>query len=178
MRPILVCISLILLLPRVVVHAQGVGSSGDLRGTLRDASGAVLPKATVVVVDTQTGLRRTALTDSTGQFQLAGLSPATYDVTAQASGFGTEIQKGVVVYVGQTAIADFQMKPSQVATVVQVSGEPVAVDPERGGQADSINQEYISRLPISRRDYLTFTLLMPGVANSTRLTDDQDFPRF
>ena len=76
---------------------------------------------------------------------------------------------------GQTAIADFQMKPSQVSTVVQVTGEPVVVDTERGGQADSINQQYISRLPISRRDYLTFTLLMPGAANSTRLTDDQDF---
>jgi Carboxypeptidase regulatory-like domain len=175
MRPILVCVSLILLLTSVMVHAQGVGSSGDIRGTVTDASGAVLPKATVIVVDSQTGLRRTALTDSTGQFQLTGLSPATYDVTAQVSGFGTEIRKGVVVYVGQTAIADFQMKPSQVSTVVQVTGEPVVVDTERGGQADSINQQYISRLPISRRDYLTFTLLMPGVANSTRLTDDQDF---
>jgi hypothetical protein len=61
MRPILVCLSLILLLTSVVVHAQGVGSSGDIRGTVRDASGAVLPKATVIVADTQTGLRRTPL---------------------------------------------------------------------------------------------------------------------
>lgn len=98
MKAILVCVSLTLLLTSVVVHAQGVGSSGDIRGTVTDASGAVLPKATVIAVDAQTGLRRTALTDSTGQFQLAGLSPATYDVTAQVSSFGTEIQEGVVVY--------------------------------------------------------------------------------
>jgi hypothetical protein len=175
MKPILACICLSLMFAPTMVHAQGVGSSGEMRGTVTDASGAILPKATVIVVDTQKGLRRNALTDSTGQFQLAGLPPTTYDVTAQASGFGPEIRKGVIVNVGQTAIADFQMKPSQVSTVVLVTGEPVVVDTERGGRADSVDQLYISQLPISRRDYLTFTLLMPGVANSTRLTDDQDF---
>ncbi len=49
------------------------------------------------------------------------------------------------------------------------------VDTERGGQADRISQQYIADLPIDRRDYLTFTLLAPGVSDSTRLAGDQDF---
>ena len=49
------------------------------------------------------------------------------------------------------------------------------VETERGSQADRISQEYIADLPIDRRDYLTFTLLAPGVSDSTRLAGDQDF---
>src|SRR5262249_56599491 len=48
-------------------------------------------------------------------------------------------------------------------------------DTERAGRAARINQQYISDLPIDRRDSLTFTLLAPGVSDSTRLAGDQDF---
>ena len=66
-----------------VVHAQGVGSSGDIKGTVTDANGASVPKATILAVATQTGLRRTVETDDSGQYVVAGLSPATYDVSAE-----------------------------------------------------------------------------------------------
>src|SRR5215471_8038759 len=67
------------------------------------------------------------------------------------------------------------MNPSQVSTVIEVMSEPPVVETERGSQADRISQEYISDLPIDRRDYLTYTLLAPGVSDSTRLAGDQDF---
>ena len=59
--------------------------------------------------------------------------------------------------------------------MVEVTSEPPVVETERGSQADRISQEYIADLPIDRRDYLTFTLLAPGVSDSTRLAGDQDF---
>ncbi|MGB6403794.1 MAG: carboxypeptidase-like regulatory domain-containing protein, partial [Candidatus Sulfotelmatobacter sp.] len=166
---------LCLLFATCLVHAQGVGSSGEITGTVTDASGGVLPKATINVVDTQTGLKRTATTNGTGQFRVVGLSPATYNVSAQMSGFATEIRRSVTVAIGQTVTSDFRMKPSQVATVIEVTGQPPVVDTERGGQSDRISQQYIADLPIDRRDYLTFTLLAPGVSDSTRLAGDQDF---
>src|SRR5579863_8088101 len=159
----------------LMAHAQGVGSSGQISGTVTDASGAAVPKVTVSVVETQTGLKRTTVTNDTGQFRVVGLSPATYDVSAQTTGFATEIRRGVTVAVGQTAISDFKMKPSQVAIVVEVTDQPPVVETERGSQADRISQQYIADLPIDRRDYLTFTLLAPGVSDSTRLAGDQDF---
>ena len=171
----LACGVVCFLLATFMAHAQGVGTSGEITGTVTDASGAVLPKATVDVVDTQTGLKRTAVTNSTGQFRAAGLSPATYDVSAELPSFATEIRRGVTVAVGQTVISDFQLKPSQVATVVEVTDQPPVVETERGSQADRITQQYITDLPIDRRDYLTFTLLAPGVSDSTRLAGDQDF---
>jgi hypothetical protein len=159
----------------LAAHAQGVGSSGSIAGTVTDSAGAVLPKSTVTVVDTQTGLKRTVNTDTSGQFRVEGLSPATYDVTAETGGFATQIRKGVTIEIGQTLIADFKLNPSKVATVVVVTDQPVTVETERGSQADRISQRYIADLPIDRRDYLTFTLLAPGVSDATRLAGDQDF---
>ena len=154
---------------------QGVGSSGAIRGTVTDMSGAVLPNATVNVVDPLTGLRRTLQTDSRGKFEVTGLAPASYNVSAELHGFATALRKSVIVGVGQEVVSDFQLKPSEVATVIEVTGEPPVVETQRGSQADTITQTYISDLPIDRRDYLTFTLLAPGVSDSMRLTDDQDF---
>ena len=164
-----------LLLATNLARAQGVGSSGDITGTVTDSSDAFLPKVTVNVVDTQTGLKRTAVTGNTGQYHIAGLTPSTYEVTAALAGFATELRKAVTVAIGQIVISDFKMKPSQVATVIEVTSEPPVVETERGSQADRISQDYIADLPIDRRDYLTFTLLAPGVSDSTRLAGDQDF---
>src|ERR1035438_1727234 len=90
-------------------------------------------------------------------------------------GFATEIRKGVTVAIGQTVISDFKLSPSKVATVVEVTDRPPVVETERSSQADTITQQYITDLPVDRRDYLTFTLLAPGVSYSTRLAGDQDF---
>jgi hypothetical protein len=171
----LACVFLCLLLATTVALAQGVGSSGDITGSVTDSSGAFLPKVNISVVDSQTGLKRTVVTDGAGQYRVAGLSPSTYEVSAGLSGFATELRKGVPVAVGQTVVSDFRMKPSQVATVIEVTSEPPVVETERGSQADRISQQYIADLPIDRRDYLTYTLLAPGVSDSTRLAGDQDF---
>ena len=57
-----------------VVCAQSASVSGDIRGTISDPSGAVLPRVTVTAVDSETGYRRTAVTSPTGQYQLTGLA--------------------------------------------------------------------------------------------------------
>src|ERR1039458_4358082 len=171
----LACVLVCFLFATLMARAQGVGTSGEITGTVTDSSGGVVLKATVNVGGTQTGLKRTAMTDSTGQFRVAGLPPATYDVSAEMPGFATEIRKGVTVAIGQTVISDFKLSPSKVATVVEVTDRPPVVETERSSQADTITQQFITDLPVDRRDYLTFTLLAPGVSDSTRLAGDQDF---
>src|SRR5580658_8770620 len=156
-------------------HAQGVGAAASIKGTVSDASGGVMPKANVVAEDAEKGIRRTTTTDSGGEYRFTGLPPATYNVTVDLSGFQTEVQKGMVITVGQTAILDFRLKLASRKETVEVSAEPPVIDTERSSQADTITQAYIGDLPIDRRDYLTFTLLTPGVSDSTRLAGDQDF---
>src|SRR4051812_21116237 len=156
-------------------RAQGVGSSGDIRGIVKDPNGATLPIVSVTVLGTQTGLRRTVATDETGQYQVTGLAPAIYDVSAELRGFETATRKGVTVSIGQTVFADFQLSLAGVKTEVLVNDTPPVVDTTQGQQANTIEEKYIRDLPINRRDYLSYTLLVPGVTDSTRLASDQDF---
>ena len=156
-------------------RAQGVGASGNIIGTVTDPSGAVVPRASIVAVETARGTQYTATTGDSGQYRLTGLLPATYNVTAQVAGFETMTQTGVVVNVGETSILDFSLKLATAGKTVEVTATPPVVDTERGSEANTVTEQYIADLPIDRRDYLTFTLLLPGVSNSTRLADDQDF---
>jgi len=157
------------------VLAQGTGTSGEVRGTVTDPAGGTVPKATVEIEDAEKGIRRTVVTGSDGEFQAAGLPPSTYSVTVQVSGFQTETHRNVVVNVGQTLILDFHMKLATGTAQIEVTGELPTVETARGSQADTLVQQYIADLPIGRRDYLTFTLLVPGVSNSNTIADNADF---
>src|SRR5712664_3941038 len=164
-----------LLLASPVVSAQGVGSSGNIRGTVTDPAGAVIPRVPIAAEDTEKGLRRSTVADENGQYEFTGLPPATYRLTAKISGFQTEILRDVVVTVGQIVILDFRMKISAGTEVVEVTTEPPVVETKLSHQANTVNEQYIKELPINRRDYLTYTLLVPGVTDSTRLASDTDF---
>ena len=108
----LLCWFPVLLASASGVLGQGVGTSAYINGTIRDNSGAVMPNVAVVVVDTRRGVRRTATSDTAGQYRLAGLSPANYDVSVAMPGFESQIQKNIAVDLGQTVVVDFQMKVS------------------------------------------------------------------
>jgi hypothetical protein len=174
---ILVCLAicLILILHSRTTLAQGVGASGTITGTVTDSSGAVVTKATVTVTDPSRGTKRSTTTDSAGHYEVTGLPPTTYSVTAEHDGFQTTLEKNVVLTVGQTLGLNFSLQVSKVSSIIEVTTEPPLVETESGKQANTITTRYIQDLPINRRDYLTFTLLAPGVNDSTRLASDQDF---
>ena len=94
------------------VYGQGVGSSGEIKGTVTDPQGAVLQNATVTVENTQTGLKRTAQTDENGEYRITNLPPATYKVTVEGQGFAAATKEGLVVTVGETVATDVQMQVS------------------------------------------------------------------
>jgi len=169
-------LSLTCLLPaNRVARAQGGGTSGEIRGTVTDSTGAAVPKANVSIEDPEKGIRRTAVTETDGEYRVTGLPPSSYTVTVETTGFQTEIRKNAGVNVGQTLILDFRLQVASATAHVEVSAELPVVETARGSQADTLVQQYIADLPISRRDYLTFTLLMPGVSNSNTIVDNADF---
>jgi hypothetical protein len=158
-----------------VANAQGVGTSADLTGTVTDPTGGSVPNAKVTVVDEARAVQRSVQTDDQGSYRVSGLAPATYKVTVAHSGFQSEMVKDVVLNVGQTLVLDFHLKLAGTSSTVEVSSAPPPVETERGSQANMLTQDYIADLPIDRRDYLTFTLLAPGVSNSNSIADNADF---
>ena len=145
--------------------AQGVGTSADLTGTVTDPTGAGVPNAKITVTDPEKGVERTAMTDEHGLYRVSGLPPATYKVSVEHAGFQAEVATSVVLTVGQTLVFDFHLKLSEMTSQVEVSSELPVVEVQRASQADTLTQNDIAQLPIDRRDYLTFTLLAPGVSD-------------
>lgn len=156
-------------------EAQGVGTSADLAGTVVDPTGSGVPNAKVTALDEAKGTQRTAVSDEQGSYRVSGLAPSTYKVTVERSGFQTEVVKEVILNIGQTVVLDFHLKLAGATATVEVSSAAPVVETERGSQANTLTQDYIMDLPIDRRDYLTFTLLAPGVSNSNTIADNADF---
>jgi len=107
-----------LLLLTGLVYAQGVGTSGEIKGTVVDPGNAVVVKATVVATDIARGIQHSTVTDDNGHYRFSGLPPAAYTVTAEIQGFVPEARKDVTVALGETAVVDLRMR---VAVTDQVT---------------------------------------------------------
>jgi hypothetical protein len=158
----------------VSAFAQAGGATSEIVGRVTDPNGANVSGATVTATDTEKGVKRTSTTDEDGIYRLLSLTPGTYQLKVEARGFSAQIQN-VQVTVGQTFNQDFSLKVGETTAVVEVTSETPIIETERSQQSNTINEKIIRNLPIDRRDYLTFTLLTPGVVDSNALADNSDF---
>src|ERR1017187_3771107 len=84
---------------------------GSIAGTVTDASGGVIAGANVTVTDVERGVSRTLTTDSAGQYSATSLTPGSYSVRAEFTGFQTLNRTGISVGVGQAVRIDLAMQP-------------------------------------------------------------------
>src|SRR5882672_7562104 len=85
-------------------------TSATLSGTIKDQTGGVLPGVDVVVKNVDTGLTRSAVSDSNGYYTVPGLSPGKYEARASLQGFTTAVQTGIALEVAQQAGLNFNLK--------------------------------------------------------------------
>ena len=97
------------LLSPATLFAQARLTGADLQGTVSDATGGVLPGATVTVANVETGLVRTAVADQEGRYRVPALPPGTYRVSAVLDGFAVSTREGLVLVLGQLAAVDFAL---------------------------------------------------------------------
>ncbi|MGH9827664.1 MAG: carboxypeptidase regulatory-like domain-containing protein, partial [Blastocatellia bacterium] len=164
-----------LLLCSQLAFPQAQATSADLRGTITDQNGAVVAGATITLSSTERGIARTAKTDERGQYQLLAVPPGSYEMTSQAPGFAPQINKGVVLTIGETQVLDVQMSVKGATEQVVVTTQPPLVEIDKTQQSNTIDERRINDLPINRRNFLDFTLLVPGVTDSSAIADNSDF---
>ncbi len=157
------------------ILAQAGGSTAEIKGRILDPNGAVLPNVTVTATDNTKNFSRSTTTDENGDYRFLSLPPGTYQIKAERSGFSTQIQPDFQVTIGQIIEIDFSMKVGNQSETVTVTSEAPVIETESSQQSTTINEQYIRNLPIDRRDYLSFTLLAPGVVDSNALADNSDF---
>src|SRR4029077_9945232 len=115
----------LILLFSVPVRAQVTGAT--LSGTVTDASGAVVPQAQVSIKNFATGVTTTVQSDAAGFYTAPNLLPGSYEISASAAGFSTQLQSGVTLTVGAQQVLNFGLRVGQVTQTVQVTGEAPTV---------------------------------------------------
>lgn len=159
-----VVVAAVVLLP-IAMWAQ---DTGVITGTVRDSSGAIVPKAQVKVTGAAGGNDRTTTTNNDGEYLAAGLPGGTYDLTITAPGFKTFKAKSVVLRVGQKARVDATLDLGQVNTEVVVQGEQVnQVETQSSELAGTVTGKQITQLQLNGRNYTQLVALTPGATNQS-----------
>ncbi|MBZ5723377.1 MAG: TonB-dependent receptor [Acidobacteriia bacterium] len=157
-------LSLLTLVYSAGAFAQAVAGLGAISGTVRDASGAVVPDATVVVANESKGIRRTMQTTDAGVFAAPALVPASnYSLTVTRQGFATWEAKDFEVLVGQTVDFRINLQVTTATTKIEVTAEAPLVEDTKSGVSQVVTQQQIDQLPINGRRADTFVLLTPAV---------------
>src|SRR6185436_8126540 len=163
MRVRLVLIVIVLALTRVA-SAQTQITTGVIRGTVADVTGASLPGVTVEARHTETNQIRTQVTEADGRFAFLQLPPGTYQVTFTLGGFATVVQQNVTLTVGETVTLPVAMKVGGVTETVTVSSSNQVVDATRTAAANTLNELTVESTPILGRKFEDLLTLTPGVS--------------
>ncbi|MBV9497591.1 MAG: TonB-dependent receptor [Acidobacteria bacterium] len=153
---------LLVLVTTVSVFAQARLTGADLAGTVSDGSGGVLPGVTVTATNTATNFTRSTVTDAEGKYYLAALTAGMYNVVADLSGFQPQTQNNVRLPLGARIDLSFSLKPGAQETIVVSAASPV-LDVTEPAVSTVVSQEQIDSLPTNGRNFLSFTVLTPGV---------------
>jgi len=143
--------------------AQSRLTGADLRGTVRDPSAAAIPGATVTATAVDTNSSRTAVTDTSGRYFIGALPPGAYRITAEMQGFASQRREGVTLHLGQNLDLDFALPIGGRGEDVTVTEQVGIVDPRRTAVASVVGQQQIENLPINGRNFISFSVITPGV---------------
>jgi hypothetical protein len=144
--------------------AQSAGNSGTIVGTVTDASGAVIPGATVTIENPVSGLNRSATTDASGQYQFTNLPLNPYHLVAKKEGFATQVQD-VEVRSFVPVPVKIALQVGSAATTVTVTGSDLVEDDS--SLHTDIDRGSFQKVPLeSQSSSLSslVTLASPGVA--------------
>jgi outer membrane receptor protein involved in Fe transport len=144
--------------------------TGDVTGSVVDASGAKLPGVTITVTNLATSQSRTTVTNAVGQYQVAALQPSRYRVRAELEGFRPVERQEITVNVGATLDIDFTMEVGSFEATVTVTGEAPLIERKKTDVSDVITTQQLETLPSKSRQYLDFALLQPATVENVSTT--------
>jgi len=138
-------------------------STGEIRGTVVDQSGAVIPDVEVTATNTATGIETRVKTDSSGVYELSFLVPGPYSMTFNKSGFKTFVRSGIALEV-QVITVNASLSLGSVAQEINVSAEVQLVETETSKKSTTLDVSTVEELPSVGASWYNFTALMPGVS--------------
>ncbi len=148
------------------IYGQAVAGFGAISGVVRDASGGVVPNATVVVSNESKGVRRNLTSNDAGAFAAPNLIPAEdYRVEVSAQGFNSYDNRNITLQVGQQIDLNITLQVGGAGTQIDVTDAAPVVESTKSGVSQVVNSRQIADLPINGRRVDSFVLLTPGVVS-------------
>jgi hypothetical protein len=156
------------------VPAAAQTTTGSIRGFVRNPGGAPIGDVQVVARDTAMGITRGAVTSASGFYNIPGLRPGTYELTARRIGLAPQTRT-VQVYIGQTQTVDFAVAEAavQLQAVVATATAPGVTETRTSEVGLNVTREQIDNLPQQDRNFLNFAGLAPGITVSRQETNKQ-----
>ena len=164
---ILACVVAVCLGAHCELRAQAIG---EILGTVRDPSGAVVPKTKITAVQTATGLARSTVSGPEGTYTLPQLPVGTYTLTAEAAGFNSATSSDITLNVSQDRVVDFTLALATAQQQVEVTAAPPLMTTTNGSLGGLVTGQQVQALPLNGRDITNLVMMQPGMNQETDST--------
>ena len=141
-------------------------NSGDIRGTVTDSGGALVPGVSVTVLNVDTGVTKKYVTDGAALYDTSSIVNGTYKITFEKEGFKTFVRGPITVLVGTTTV-NAKLEVGSTSEEITVTNNVPLLETESGQQETTLTSEQMSQLPQVGQDWQNFTILLPGASGMT-----------
>lgn len=138
-------------------------ATGTILGTVHDNTGAVVPGAQVTITEINKGTSQNYVTDDTGVYNAPFLTPGTYSVAVEMTGFKKQVRDGVILQIDQKARVDFVLEVGEVTETSNVIGLAPLIRSESSELGEVIEERAVRELPLNGRNFAQLVYLTPGV---------------
>jgi hypothetical protein len=159
-RLALAAVALCIFSAPVLLHAQT--DSARILGSVTDESGALIPGATITIINTQNNEKQVVTSGKDGNFTVNGLRPGTYTAEVKDAGFKTEVQS-FILDVSQVQALNFKLGVGAESATVEVTDAAPLVQNESSDTSPVIKDRELTDLPLNGRNFTQLALLTPGV---------------
>jgi hypothetical protein len=150
---------------------------GSVVGTVQDGSGAHIPGATIEIVNRETNLVMTAVSNATGAYTFTNVLPGTYDVKVTLQGFKEFVQQKVPVTTGSISRVDAKLEVGQLTETITVESKPALLKTDKADTGSSFGSKEVVDLPLPEyRNYQSLLDLVPGSSPSEFQNNEIDTP--
>ena len=157
----------LLLLTALPIAVHAADSSGGIVGTVRDSTGAVIPGASVTIRNSATNVERQTVTNAAGEYAVTQLPAALYTLAFEQRGFRKSVLPSVKLDVDQVIRIDATLQVGADTQQVTVTADAALVQQDTSVSGQVMERGTITRLPLNERNFLNFTLLVPGAVVPT-----------
>lgn len=140
--------------------------TGEISGSVVDASGAIVSGAKVSVINPATNSQRLAESNNQGLFNVPALLPGTYNIRVEKQGFAAQTQNGITLQTSQVISLTFNLKVGSVTETVEVAATAPVIESETTSVGTVIENKRIVELPLNGRNYLQLASLIPGATTN------------